>query len=79
MVVHLRRVESYRNNRAIEAVKGLLARLEAGESIAMAFVEVGRRGEVATACVNSDEGCYHALNSGAARLAHSLAGASDDE
>lgn len=78
MVVHLRQVELYRNQQAIDACKQLLARLENGEAVAAAFIEVGRAGEVATAWFNSDDGCYHSLNSGAARLASRIAGVADD-
>jgi len=67
------------NGDAAEMLRALLGRIESGEAIAVAFVEVKRAGVVATGYSNSRNGCYHALNSGAARLAHRLAAVSDDD
>lgn len=67
------------NGDAAELLRGLLARIESGETVAIAFVEVQRAGMVSTAYSNSRTGCYHALNSGAARLAHRLAAVGDDD
>ena len=53
----------------------LLERLRAGQSVAVAFVEVKRGGIVATAFSKSD--VFHFLNSGAATLANRLAASTD--
>ncbi len=59
------------NKDAIEMIEGLLERLKAGESVAVAFVEVFRDRSVAHAW--SDSASYHLLNSGAAGLAARIA------
>lgn len=58
------------NRDAIDMVEGLLSRLKAGDSVAVAFVDVKPGGYVATAWACG--GHYHALNSGAAILAARL-------
>lgn len=60
------------NRCAIEMVEGLLERLRSGEAVAVALVEVKADGFVATGYSKSRH--YHHLNSGAATLAHRLAG-----
>lgn len=60
-----------RNDDAIQLVEGLLERLRSGEALAVAIVEVQKGGNVATAFSKGLH--YHALNSGAARLAARLA------
>lgn len=67
------------NGEAVEMLSGLLERVRSGEAIAVAFVEVKRGGIVANAFANSRTGSYHALNSGAARLAYRLASVPEDE
>lgn len=74
-VVQLKSRET--NPDAIALVEGLLARLRSGEAVAVAFVEVCRGQLVATEYDCGRE--YHALNSGAARLAHRLASVEDSE
>ncbi len=64
-----------KNRDAIELCEEVLARLKSGEAVAVALVEVRRGGVVATAVSKSD--VYHQLNSGAARLASSLATSTD--
>lgn len=60
-----------RNEDAIQLVEGVLERLRSGEVLAVAVVEVQKGGNVATAFSKATH--YHALNSGAARLAAQLA------
>ena len=67
------------NEDAAEMLRSLLARVESGEVVAVAIVEVKRAGVVATGFSNSRSGHYHALNSGAARLANRLAAIADDD
>lgn len=78
-VIPLKKVDLYVNKTAIEAVELLLARLRSGESSAMAYVEISRGGIVSTVYSNSEEGCYHHLNSGCARLAQRIASEGDSE
>jgi hypothetical protein len=67
------------NEDAADMLRQLLARVESGEALAIAVVEVMRGGGVATGYSNSRSGNYHALNSGAARLANRLAAVADDD
>jgi hypothetical protein len=55
----------------LELAESLLARVRAGAVVALAIVEVHRDG-IETSVAGDDH--YHELNSGAARLAHWLAG-----
>lgn len=66
------------NTEAVELLSGLLERVRGGESVAVAIVEVRRGGVVSTAFANSHSGAYHALNSGAARLASRLSSVPDE-
>lgn len=56
----------------IDAAERLMAKIKAGEVIGMALVEVRRGGDVAT-FYSQSTACYHALNSGCARLADRIA------
>lgn len=56
----------------VNLLRDVLAKAEAGEIIAVAIIAVEKARTVATAWSQSDQ--YHLLNSGAARLAHRLAG-----
>jgi hypothetical protein len=76
-VVPLRELVPEVNEDAAELLRSLLARVESGEAVAVGIIEVQRGGVVATAYSNSRSGHYHALNSGAARLANRLAAISD--
>jgi hypothetical protein len=75
-VVKLGIAEYEVNAEAVELVEQVLARLRSGHAVAVAFVEVGRGGVVATGWCESNE--YHRLNSGAARLANRLAAVPDE-
>lgn len=61
----------------LERAEELLARVKSGETLALATVEVQRGRIVQTGW--SDNGYYHELNSGAARLANRLASIPPDE
>lgn len=65
------------NDDAVSLIKETLERAEKGEVIAVAIVEVRKARTVATAFSKSHS--YHELNSGAARLAASLASAPDED
>jgi hypothetical protein len=64
------------NDDALRLVEETLARVKAGEVVAVAIVEVRLAGSVATAFSRSE--CYHKLNSGCARLAVAMASIPDD-
>lgn len=66
------------NEEAVEAAEEVLARLKSGEAVAFAYVLVLKGRIVATGYVKGLAGCYHTLNSGAARLAHRLASEDED-
>ena len=69
-VVSLSKVKDEVNDDVVALLRESLDRAEKGEVIAVALVEVRKAGTVATAhCKNN---CYHALNSGASRLAFQL-------
>lgn len=58
-------------------LRNIQTRIDAGETVALAFVEVQRNNTVHTITDGGGE-FYHQLNSGAARLAWLLAGYADD-
>jgi hypothetical protein len=60
----------------VELAESLLARVRAGAVVALAIVEAHRDGRVDIWAAAGDH--YHDLNSGAARLAHRLAGQPGD-
>lgn len=64
------------NESAIREAEEMVARLRAGETFAVAIVE-HKRGDVVSTFVSEGRASYHQLTSGAARLAHMLAGRSD--
>lgn len=70
-------VENDVNHDAVALIRETLDRAEKGEVIAVAIVEVRKARTVATAVSKSE--CYHALNSGAARLAAHLANIPDED
>lgn len=65
------------NKDALCLAEETVERLKRGEVIAVAIIEVRKAGTVATAVSKSS--CYHALNSGAARLASHLASLPDND
>lgn len=64
------------NQDAVEMVEAVLGRLRSGETLAVGIIEHRANGGVST-IVSESKASYHQLNSGAARLAHVLAGMGD--
>lgn len=62
------------NQSALEMAQSLVERIKSGEVVTIAVVEVRADKVIAAACSDRPVGTYHLLNSGAARLAHMLAG-----
>lgn len=65
------------NQEAVKLAEDVLERLIAGETIALAVIEVRKCHTVATGYCAADQ--YHLLNSGAARLAVRIASEVDDD
>ena len=75
--VKLQIAQSGVNDDAVRLLEESLARAKSGDVIGVAIVEVRRARTVATAFSQSTS--YHELNSGAARLAASLASLPDED
>jgi hypothetical protein len=72
-------INAERRKNLTALVKHLQARVDSGETLALAIVEVQRGGIVSTIADTDSSGeFYHQLNSGAARLAWLLASHVDD-
>jgi hypothetical protein len=71
-------VQDKPNAEAITMIENLLERLKSGDTIAVAFVEVAKRRTVSIWAPAAPDGCYHCLNSGAARLAMRITQAWDE-
>lgn len=75
--IKLKIAQSEINDDAVRLLEESLARAKSGDVIGVAVVEVRRARTVATAFSKSET--YHELNSGAARLAQSLASMPDED